>query len=323
MISVIVPVHNTAAYLQECIDSVLAQKGVALELILIDDGSTDGSTGICRRAAEGSPATVRYIREGGAGVSHARNRGIAEARGEYIAFVDSDDMLLPGALESLQRILLTNDSCDIAVGQFTQDRRGASHRGPTAIYDAEEAVIRTLYRNCAFHESAWAKLYRRDIFAQGNLFAEGRRYEDLEASPRFFSRSRRIAVTDSTVYFYRPNPSSFINNWSDDRLDALWATERIQSFVERRFPKAVAAARSRRFSSLFNIFNLCVGTMKKRPGGDRALLNATADRCWHEIEELRSAVIRDGNVMLKNRLAALASYAGQGFMRRLSSAVLR
>lgn len=322
MISVIVPVHNTAAYLQECIDSVLAQKGVALELILIDDGSTDGSTGICRLAAERSPGMVRYIREGGAGVSHARNRGIAEARGEYIAFVDSDDMLLPGALESLQRLLLANDG-DIAVGQFTQDMRGASHRGPTAIYDAEEAVIRTLYRNRAFHESAWAKLYRRDIFAHGNLFAEGRRYEDLEACPRFYSRARRIAVTDSTVYFYRPNPSSFINNWSEGRLDALWATERIQSFVEHRFPKAVAASRSRRFSSLFNIFNLCVATMKKRPGCDRALLEATADRCWHEIVTLRGAVIRDGNVMLKNRLAALTSYAGQEFMRRLSSAVLR
>ena len=322
MISVIVPVHNTEAYLQECIDSILAQAGVALELILIDDGSTDDSTGICRRAAECSPATVRYIREGGAGVSHARNRGIAEARGEYIAFVDSDDMLLPGALESLQRLLLANDG-DIAVGQFTQDMRGASHTGATALYSAEEAVIRTLYRDRAFHESAWAKLYRRDIFAHGNLFADGRRYEDLEACPRFYSRSRRIAVTDSTVYFYRPNPSSFINNWSDDRLDALWATERIQSFVEQRFPTAVAASRSRRFSSLFNIFNLCVATMKKRPGGDRALLNATADRCWQEIEELRSAVIRDGNVMLKNRLAALASYAGQGFMRRLSSAVMR
>ncbi|MDE6853970.1 MAG: glycosyltransferase [Muribaculaceae bacterium] len=321
MISVIVPVHNTAAYLQECIDSILTQTDILLELILVDDASTDSSTEICRRAAACHSGRVRYIREDGVGVSQARNRGLKEALGKYISFVDSDDMLLPGALESLQRALRENDDCDIAVGQFTQDMRSTSLQGPTATYSAEEAIIRTLYRDRAFHESAWAKLYNKNIFARGNVFEAGRRYEDLEACPRFYSRAHRIAVTDSTVYFYRPNPSSFINNWTDDRLDALWATERIQNFVEQHFPKAIPAARNRRFSSLFNIFNLCVSTMK-RPGYDRALLDGTADRCWQEIEALRAAIIRDSRVMPKNRLAALISYAGQPFMRRLSGVVM-
>ena len=115
MISVVIPVYNNLPYLEDCFRSVFEQDG-DVEMIIVDDGSDDGSEIVCKRYS-GFPR-VRYIRTDRVGISCARNAGIRESSGEYISFLDSDDMLLPGTLMTLLKMLERHPKCGIAVGQY-------------------------------------------------------------------------------------------------------------------------------------------------------------------------------------------------------------
>ena len=112
-VSVIVPVYNAEKYLQECVDSILRQTLADLELILVDDGSTDSSPAICDRYAE-QDARVKVIRQANAGLSAARNRGIEVAAGEWVAFVDSDDFVDKNMFEQMY-LYAKNNKYDIVV----------------------------------------------------------------------------------------------------------------------------------------------------------------------------------------------------------------
>ena len=297
MISVVIPVYNNLPYLEDCFRSVFEQD-VDVELVIVDDGSDDGSELICRRYA-GMPH-VRYVRTDRVGISCARNAGIREATGEYISFLDSDDMLLPGALATLLKILERHPECGIAVGQYTRKENASADKGIEFVADAEKSIINSLYQKKYYHTSSWGKLYRREVLENTDLFVEGRTYEDLEIFLRLYVKARKVVYTTETVYFYRKNPTSFLNTISPARRDMLWATSRLLEDTARLCPSALPAARSRRFSSLFNMLNLSAST------GDKA----TARECFKEICELRSKVLTDPNVRLKNKLGALLSYLG-------------
>lgn len=302
LISVIVPVHNAKAYIEDCIASVYAQSYRNWQLVLVDDASTDGSDDICRRACLANLEQVLFVRAGGKGVSAARNIGTRQAGGEFISYLDADDKLLPTALERMASIALDYPACRTVVAQFSRKKTCVRHlHADVKVYSADEAIVKTLYQEPDFHPSAWAKLYRRDVVA--DAFAEGRRYEDLEAFARIYEASGMIAVTTEKLYYYRPNPSSFINTWSESRLDALWAVDRLREFAQgKKYMEKAALARS--FSAYFNIFELAV----------RSGEHDIARRCARFICQHRKEILRDSRVRLKNKAGALLSYAGQSIM---------
>ena len=108
LISVIVPVHNGEAFLSDCLESLVRQTWRQLEILVIDDGSTDGSAALCRRWQE-KDGRIRCFQKENGGVSSARNLGLEMARGEYAAFVDADDWLLPGMLQEQLELLVQED----------------------------------------------------------------------------------------------------------------------------------------------------------------------------------------------------------------------
>lgn len=297
MVSVIVPVHNTLPFLDDCFGSILGQD-TPVELIIVDDGSSDGSEDVCRRYA--SKPGVQLVQTPHVGLSGARNAGIAAASGEYVSFVDSDDMLMPGALSALLGLLERHPGCLIAVGQFTRDYNRVSRRSEEFEADAPQAIANTFYQKKYFHNSAWGKLYRRSLFDECERFAVGHWYEDLEILTRLYMAAQRVAYTTRTVYYYRPNPGSFLNKITPGRRDMLWATSRVLEDTAKLCPAAESAARSRRFSSLFNMFNLAAVTNDE----------ATARECFKEICGLRGKVLTDPNVRPKNKLGALLSCLG-------------
>ncbi|MCH5221556.1 MAG: glycosyltransferase family 2 protein [Muribaculaceae bacterium] len=303
MISVVIPVFNTVEYLPQCVDSILGQSFTDFEILLVDDGSTDGSAELCRGYVERHPDKIRLYSNKGNGLSDARNTAIVEASGDYIIFLDSDDIYFGNALEHLMDIMLSHPECDIVVAQFTHNINCAQSKGKLSFVSATDAIISTLYQHPYYHPSPCAKLYRREVFNAGNMFVSGRRYEDLEACPRFYFKARTIACTTECLYFYRKNPTSFINTWSESRADALWAVDAIESFVAENCREALSAARARKFSAYFNIFNLAVKV-------DRADL---ADRCWQFIVASRREVLHDSKERLKNKLGALLSFFGRRF----------
>ena len=355
-ISVVVPVYNAEPYLEECIASVLEQQGVALELILVDDASTDGSSAVCEAAAEANPSVVKYLLTKGLGVSAARNLGASEARGEFVCFADADDKLLPESLKMMLEIADSQPDVDIVVGRFvrseewrveseewrvkceegrvkSEEWRVVSEEGRVKseewrLESAEEALADTLYQvDELHHPSAWAKLCRRCTVLEA--FTPGRRYEDLESVARIYLKARKIAFVDKPVYYYRPNPSSFINTITPARFDALWAVDSLRAQLADNETLARAAL-ARSFSAYYNMYALACkgGGEASAPGGEGQSAGGEAGsacaegsrgsaeaRCLAFIKAHRAAMLTDCRVRLKNKAGALLSYLGRRLMR--------
>lgn len=309
-VSIIIPVYNAEPFLRECIDSVLAQTFTDWELILVDDASTDRSLEICRAYAA-DDHRIKVIAAQKGEVSATRNRGLDVAAGNYVMFIDADDAITPDALALLHSYTRRGD---IIVGQFVYSRENplteARRSDSFEVVSPTEAIIRTLYQEREFHNSVWAKLFARHIF-DNNRFVEGRKYEDLECTIRFYLEANQIVVIHKQIYWYRENPSSFINSLSPARADALWATDTLLEQARTLGSEVEKAARSRRFSAYCNIFGIAVKT-----GNDEL-----ARRCMKVILQERSAILDDPHVRLKNKIAAALSYLGKRAMKTIFARV--
>lgn len=204
MVSIIVPVYNVEDYLADCIESILGQTHSDLELILIDDGSIDSSASICRSYCLNDDR-VRYIQQGNMGAAAARNKGIDASRGEWITFVDSDDVLRNDALELLLKAAVQN-TVDIACGRFTYSieelhkGRGAPHRPFQKAIQGRELLHYSFVGN-----HSWGKLYASRLFkSTGIRYPAGRRYEeDTAIMYLLFEASSSVAITEEPLYYYR------------------------------------------------------------------------------------------------------------------------
>lgn len=204
-LSVVVPFYNVEAYLADCLDSILAQGYDDFEVILVDDGSPDGSREIAERYVA-ADRRLRLVTRPNGGLGAARNTGVREARGAFLTFVDSDDLLPPGALQALMGSALDTGS-DIVVGAV--DRFDSVRRWRPTWVDGVHADRRTairvedhlpLLRNLY----TWNKVYRKDFWdAQGLWFREGVAYEDQPIVTQLLARARTIDVIPDVVYEYR------------------------------------------------------------------------------------------------------------------------
>ncbi|MFC7496717.1 MULTISPECIES: bifunctional glycosyltransferase/CDP-glycerol:glycerophosphate glycerophosphotransferase [unclassified Nocardioides] len=204
-ISVIVPFYNVESYIAECLDSIVAQDFTDFEVLLVDDGSPDGSRAIAEQYAARDPRFRIVTRENG-GLGAARNTGVRAARGRFLTFVDSDDSLTPWALRRLHETAVRTGS-DIVVGAV--DRFNiAKDWWPTWVPEVHDdlrqrvtiaeypALLRNLY--------TWNKLFRRNFWdAQDLWFREGVAYEDQPIVTQLFARAAAIDVIPDHVYRYR------------------------------------------------------------------------------------------------------------------------
>ena len=177
VISVIVPVYNVAAYLPECLDSILSQDYDKLEVILIDDGSTDDSGAICDAYAR-RDGRIRVIHQKNGGAAAAKNAGLRAATGEYLSFADSDDFLEPGAYAYMLALLKENDA-DIVRCAFQNRFRTRTEQWlageDRCVMEGKAFLVRfTTDWTCGL---LWNKLYKRALF-DGIFFEEGHKIDD-------------------------------------------------------------------------------------------------------------------------------------------------
>ncbi|MDE6402890.1 MAG: glycosyltransferase [Muribaculaceae bacterium] len=300
LISVIVPVFNCERYLCDCIESILSQHYDNLELIIIDDGSDDSSLEIAHRYARHDKRVVVVHQDNG-GPSAARNHGLDIARGEYITFVDADDIIDPDYLEVLY-VLCVESGADMAACGITRrfDMLGVRNEGYITI-DAIGFVTDVLYQRMS-DNSVSAKLFHRDLW-QGIRFRD-MRYEDLEVFPRVCLNARSVAVTTSALYFYRPNGSSFISNYSESRLDVFKALDSLEEYLagHPRHHQMSSALSSRRLSASFNVFLI---------SHDHPEHSSYTVKAWQNIVATRGRCLNDRSVRLKLKLGILSSYMGK------------
>ena len=244
-ISVIVPVYNARRYLETCIASVLSQSYSSLELLLIDDGSTDGSGAICD-AWQAKDSRVRVIHTENRGVSSARNTGIETATGDYIAFLDADDALLDEALTTMYGLLLEH-GCDIAVCtklSFNADGTHCMVDFPATfeLWSAKQGLEASLRDHPATY-SVWGKLYRKA--AIGDLrFVPGRNiHEDSFFIFQCMLKEPKVVVQNTAVIHYNISENSASRgSFSDKYLDILYYAEQKQSLILAQAPEYAALA---------------------------------------------------------------------------------
>ena len=219
-LSIIVPVYNAEEYLDRCLNSIMNQEYSSCEVILVDDGSTDSSPMICDRYSATDPR-FRTIHKPNGGVSSARNAGLCLAKGEYIMFLDSDDVLLPAALEDMMESLSGED---IVIGGYAvyvdgipvrdvRPKTSVSYRNENLTSFFEDNIR----RNCEMLDAPWAKLFRRK--AIGNLrFCEELSYaEDKMFVFTLMAGCSSIRTVDTPVYGYHLRSGSLGSDISSDR----------------------------------------------------------------------------------------------------------
>ena len=252
LVSIIVPVYQVKDYIVECVESLRAQTYKNLEILLVDDGSTDGSGAMCDEY-EAKDSRVRVIHQENQGLSAARNTGINLAMGEYVAFVDSDDVVMPDFIETLYK-LLGKYQADIAFCGYvkcrTEDLGCVRNKKPSSdkeLYMTSTQMLRQWHGKYKKWETvAWNKLYRRSILEGTEDNAEirfpiGRRHEDVLTSHLFVANAMNIAMTMRSLYLYRIRPGSITDQsiMKEFREENLRAQrERMSFFKERRYWRA-------------------------------------------------------------------------------------
>lgn len=309
VISVIIPVYNVASYLQECLDSVLAQTYTDFELLLVDDGSTDGSSDLCDDYAC-RDARVTVIHQPNAGPAAARNAALQVAQGDYLAFIDADDVVHRQYLEVLASYLDGHDDVDVACVSYRMLKPSvspANHDLPAryAVHQmsGDEALLAMLYQRPNADSSPWGKIYRRSLFEGLRFPAAFRVYEDLYLLAQLYPLVRRMACIGLPLYYYRKQDTGTLNSLSTRRNDAFDVLQTLEAQYMVTGRKTLArAARERRLAVAMNILRL----LSHQPHTDANI--AMAHRCWQHIKALRGESIRDAHARPKNRLAALLSY---------------
>jgi len=219
-ISMIIPVYNAEDYLDRCLESVFEQSFTSYEVILVDDGSTDSSPLICDRYSATDPR-FRTIHKENGGVSSARNAGMDLAKGEYLMFVDSDDALLPDALERMMEGVVGED---IVIGGYNTFIGGIPGKEvlPLRTRSYKEAELSLFFednirRNCEMLDAPWSKLFRRKKV--GNLrFCEDLSYaEDKLFVFTYLSTCSSAFTCDVPVYAYHIRPGSLGSDITSDR----------------------------------------------------------------------------------------------------------
>lgn len=210
-VSVIVPVYNVEQYLERCVDSILAQTYADIELVLVDDGSTDQSPSICDEYARIDERVV-VVHQNNGGLSAARNTGLRKACGKYILFVDSDDYILPDACRSLMKIAEESGS-DIVTGEARKFECGASTH--MSNYDLGSGCcsgpeyLKLQLEHGVYRASACINLYRREFLLNHCLFFyPGIFHEDEEWTPRVFIKARSVRSAGIVFYHYMIRPNS-------------------------------------------------------------------------------------------------------------------
>ncbi|MDP4467181.1 glycosyltransferase [Lacticaseibacillus paracasei] len=262
LVSVIVPVYNIKDEIRRCVDSLLIQTYEDIEIILIDDGSTDGSAAICDEMSE-LHSQVNVIHQNNMGISATRNTGVASASGELISFVDGDDYVAKDFIEFLVG-LLSSTQADIAQCghyiQYSSERRATKDTDQGLRIIGPKEALKSLCYNQIYDVTLWNKIYRRDIF-KNIEFPVGERYEDTAVSYLLAERCKKIAIQMIPKYFYVQRYSSIANGlqFTEAKYQFIEVGDQMADYISRNYPDLERASEAKRcfvrLSTLSQIVN--------------------------------------------------------------------
>ena len=326
LVSVIVPVYNVGPYLVEALDCVCEQTYDNLEIIVVDDGSTDGSGAICDRYAE-KDGRVQVVHQERKGLSGARNTGLERMTGTYVAFLDSDDAFVKTFIETMVNAM-RDTQADMAVSRFAHIRTDGKLIGDGIAADEKTVARKLLNRADALRALAdnridvimTDKLYRRELW-DTIRFPEGYVHEDVAVIFSVFDLCSSVCVLDSCMYFHRLRPDSIIGTLTKRKIrDRIRATALFNGYVEDHVPDIFPEEQLRRCRQ--SALNGLIGVYVAYSRGEGEGVRRFADK-------LRRKILTDGrkygikNFRLRTRIAYRMLLVWPGLLRRIGGVYLR
>lgn len=305
-ISVIIPVYNIEAYIAQCIESVINQTYKKLEIILVDDGSTDSSGDICDKYAS-QDNRISVIHKKNGGLSDARNVAIDKASGNYILFIDGDDYIHHYTIEVLVSTArqynseVTTCGYSYVFDDSIVDLSEALEKSQPLVFTVEMAIENLMYQKNTT-TSAWGKLYKKELFSSGVRYPKSAICEDLPTTYKLFAKANTLAILSNPLYLYRQRKGSIIqSSFKPNRLQALDFAKDQLAFIQDSFPGIESAAINRLFmEAVFILQTITLNKAKQFPDA--------WDACIAVIKKYRHCVLRDGKSKKIYRLYALLSY---------------
>lgn len=235
LISIVVPVYNVEKYLSECINSLISQTYSNIEIILIDDGSTDLSGNICDSYLQ-KDKRIKVIHKENTGLSDSRNIGINQSKGNLITFVDSDDVIDTNMIDVLYKNM-QKENADISIIAYSiLTKSGCKYPLSSNIYmilNSKDAIDYS-YRMKYFSTSTWGKLYKKKLF-NDIKFPSKKICEDQYTTYKLFYKANIIVYESSPLYFYRCRKSSIMNSKISSSFDCILSSKEILSFTKKNY----------------------------------------------------------------------------------------
>jgi len=258
-VSIIVPVYNVQEYVGNAVKSLVCQTYRDLEIILVDDGSTDGSGSLCDEFLK-QDERIKVIHKENGGLSSARNAGLDIATGDFLLFLDADDYLCLNAVEVLVQI---QKSTDADIVQFRYEHTDClyaenfvSHTGDVEIVTDRHAFYDKLYKIGGEGASACTKFYKKDLFVDLR-FKHGVLHEDEFMITDILTKPQKIAYINDNLYYYVMRGNSIIHSFSEKKLDVFVASEYRMNFLSKSgYEDLFEIEQNKYFATLVNYYCL-------------------------------------------------------------------
>lgn len=308
LISVIMPVYNVRQYLIRATESVFAQTYPHLELILVDDGSTDGSGELCDEIATQHPKSkIQVIHQTNQGLSAARNAGIAASEGKYLTFVDSDDEIIPTLVSNLYHVLKECPAkmsiCSFAEVWPNGKRRNFTSRSGIQTYSTADCLAAMLQEQ-GFTLMACGKLYARELF-DSVAYPVGKLYEDVGTTYKLVMQCAKIPISYEAGYLYYQNSTSIIHQkFTQQNLDLITLTDQMCDEISTTYPSLDGILKLRRMHARFSILRM-LGSNKE--------FQSTRQTVTRYLVAHRDDVLKNPNSTRRDRLAMRALMIGPWF----------
>lgn len=247
LVSIIIPVYNTEKYIGQCLESVIEQTYSNLEIILVDDGSTDGSRKICDEYAN-KDKRIKVLYQKNGGQAKARNYGIRYAHGIYIVYIDSDDYVSANHIEKMLK-LAKQYNADLVQCSMKKFRDGKKEKSKfdkfdITVYSASDALREYCYQK-TFTPSPWGKLIHASLM-ENMEFPVNMGYEDAALMYKVIGKAKTLVFTEEIMYYYRQHKASTMHTpFSDKKVDRIRVAEQFLNYIRENYPENYISAYTR------------------------------------------------------------------------------
>ena len=257
LISIIIPVYNVENYIEKCMNTIINQTYKNIEVLLIDDGSTDSSPKLIENIRKSDKRIKTYHKKNG-GLSDARNYGIKKAKGKYLVFIDSDDWVDLNYIEYLYNLIKKNN-CDISICEIVKITDcgkivSRNYNNNSIVIMNQKEAIRNMIEVKYFATSACGKMYKKECF-DNVLFPVGRLFEDIPTNYNIFLSIDKIVFGAKGLYYYLTREGSITrNDFSEKHMDSIFFIEEAMKNVIKKYPEFKKNSETRIFLAYFDIW---------------------------------------------------------------------